>query len=207
MAIRVVSWNVAYRTGDTARRQGRFLAALRPDLVLLQEVNPRSFAALAGESGLDWLIRFIDLREPEPTDTPVRQRGVAIGGFGAAPTDAFQLDGIRLPERTLIVSVQIADSLAQPVSYHAPPGVNFGIDKPRQAVRCAKWLADTTGPVILGADANTPEYDMPDFSLTRTHWHSGMRKLSGEAGGRPPLRTREEPFANRFSAGMASESP
>lgn len=35
---------------------------------------------------------------------------------------------------------------------------------------------------MLGADANTPEHDMPGFRLSRTHWHTGMRKLGGEPG-------------------------
>src|SRR5262249_28324230 len=38
------------------------------------------------------------------------------------------------------------------------------------------------GLVLLGADANTRQIDAIDFELTRTHWHTGMRKLRGATG-------------------------
>jgi len=54
--------------------------------------------------------------------------------------------------------------------------------KPRQAVAFASWLVTQSGPVLFGADANTPLIDAIDFARTRTHWHSGLRKLRGEPG-------------------------
>jgi len=36
--------------------------------------------------------------------------------------------------------------------------------------------------MVLGADANTPLIDAVDFTGTRTHWHSGGRRLHGEPG-------------------------
>ena len=183
MTLRIVSWNVAYRTGPTASRQGAFLAKLNPDLVLLQEVNPRSSASLVAESGLDWLVRAVDVRAAQPDDLPVRRRGVAIGGRGMAPEMVALLsEAVRLPERMLTASVVLDGRLVTVVSYHAPPGVTWGMDKVRHAWACEAWLGHQHGPVVMGADANTPEYDMPDFMLTRTHWHTGMRKLAGERG-------------------------
>ena len=38
------------------------------------------------------------------------------------------------------------------------------------------------GPTILGADANTLEVDALDFDRTRTHWHTGQRRLKGLRG-------------------------
>ena len=46
--VRVVSWNVNFRGAVAARRQGELLRALSPDLILLQEVNPRLGGDLAG---------------------------------------------------------------------------------------------------------------------------------------------------------------
>jgi hypothetical protein len=46
----------------------------------------------------------------------------------------------------------------------------------------ARWPAAQRGPVLLGADANTPLIDAADFAATRTHWHSGSRRLNGEPG-------------------------
>jgi hypothetical protein len=47
------------------------------------------------------------------------------------------------------------------------------------------WINTTAGPVIVGADANTPEIDDPDRDRVRTHWHTGIKKLSGESGEAP----------------------
>jgi hypothetical protein len=54
-SVRVVSWNVAFRVGDTARRQGEWIAALRPrpQLALLQEVKPSSIEAVSDTAGFD----------------------------------------------------------------------------------------------------------------------------------------------------------
>jgi hypothetical protein len=68
------------------------------------------------------------------------------------------------------------------VSYHAPPGVAFGIVKPRQAVSFASWLTTQNGPLLFGADANTPLIDALDFAKTKTHWYTGHRRLFGEPG-------------------------
>jgi hypothetical protein len=46
----------------------------------------------------------------------------------------------------------------------------------------ASWLAAHAGPVVLGADANTPLVDAPDFADTRTHCYTGGRNLHGEQG-------------------------
>jgi hypothetical protein len=60
--------------------------------------------------------------------------------------------------------------------------VNWHEKKPAQAVLFARWLASMQGPVVFGADANTPAVDHPDFELVRTHWQTGARKLNGLPG-------------------------
>jgi endonuclease/exonuclease/phosphatase (EEP) superfamily protein YafD len=181
--VRVVSWNIAFRGPKAAKRQGGLLRELAPDLMLLQELNPGSSAVLADAAGAEWMVRAIDLRTPEPNDRPVRRRGVAIAGRGLPPCRSWLLDGIRLPERTLFIETQTMDGTPfTAVSYHAPPGVTWGIVKPRQAVAFASWLSTQNGPLLFGADANTPLIDAFDFANTRTHWHTGYRHLNGEAG-------------------------
>src|ERR1039457_1691569 len=63
-----------------------------------------------------------------------------------------------------------------------PPGVSWGIVRPRQAVAFARRLSAQQGPVPMGADANTPLVDAVDFAETRTHCRSGNRRLNGEPG-------------------------
>jgi hypothetical protein len=166
--------------GKTA---GDLLRQLAPDLLLLQELNPGSSTVLADAAGADWIVRAIDLRTPEPNDSPVRRRGVAIAGHGPPPCSSWLLDGIRLSERILFLETRQTDGTPFiAVSYHAPPGVTWGIVKPRQAVALASWLSTQNGPLLFGADANTPLIDALDFANTRTHWYTGNRRLNGEAG-------------------------
>jgi hypothetical protein len=37
-------------------------------------------------------------------------------------------------------------------------------------------------PLLFGADANTPLIDALEFANTRTHWHTGSRRLGCEPG-------------------------
>lgn len=182
--MRVVSWNLANRVGDAARRQGEFLAGLdpRPDVVMLQEVNRRSIDVVRERAELDWVCLAADIRVAEASDTPVRQRGVAVAGIGDAPVEVDVLDEVPLPERTIHAVVDLEHVPVRVASYHAPPGVSWFEKKPRQAVAFARWIASVSGPVILGADANTPLVDHPDFELTRTHWHTGHKDLNGDPG-------------------------
>ena len=127
--MRVVSWNLAFRGSEAAKRQGDLLRKLSPDLMLLQEVNPGSSEALKEAAGADWMVRAIDLRIPQPDDLPVRRRGVAITGRGLPPCRSWLLDGIRQPERILLIETETEGTPYIAVSYHAPPGVTYGIVK------------------------------------------------------------------------------
>lgn len=182
--LRAVTWNLQFRVGDSARRQGELLGSLvpAPDIVLLQEVNRRAIETLCVIAGLTWFRCAVDIRVAEPDDTPVRRRGVAIAGRGEAPfTTHLRLD-VPLPERILVAKIPTPGGTLTVISYHAPPGVNWHEKKPQQAVAFARWLATVKGPVVLGIDANTPRVDAIDFVDTRTHWHTGMRKLKGAPG-------------------------
>lgn len=180
--VRVVSWNVHYRGAAAAQCQGALLRELRPDLILLQEVNLGSAEVLRRAADADWLICAANLRARAPDDRPVRSRGVAIAGHGQAPSRAWLPADVLLPERILAAETTVDGIGLTVVSYHAPPGVTWGIDKPRQAVAFARWLSTQHRPVLLGADASTPRIDVADFAATRTHWHTGDRRLHGEPG-------------------------
>ena len=86
----------------------------------------------------------------------MRRRGVAIAGHGLLPCRSWLLDEIRLSERILLIETQTEGMPIIAVSYHAPPDVNWGICKPRQAVAFASWLTTQNGPLLFDADANTP---------------------------------------------------
>jgi hypothetical protein len=180
--VRVVSWNLNNRGPKAAERQGGLLRKLAPDLILLQEVNPGSSEVLRAAAGADWMVKAIDLRTPKPDDPPVRRRGVATAGRGLHPGRSWLLGGIPQSERILLIESQTEGKPFIAVSYHAPPGVTYGTIKPQQAVVFASWLSKQNGPLLFGADANTPLIDAVDFADTRTHWHTGYRKLQGKPG-------------------------
>jgi hypothetical protein len=150
--VRVVSWNVAFRN-NAAARQGKLLQKLAPDLMLLQEINRSSIEILAEEAGADWLVPAVDLRVAELGESAVLSRGVAIAGRGELGRAWLPIE-VAMPERVLAVEACIDGSPVTAVSYHAPPGVTWGLVKPRQAVAAAAWLAGLPGPVVLGEDAD-----------------------------------------------------
>jgi exonuclease III len=178
----VVSWNINFPGVKTAKRQGDLLRKLDPDLLLLQKVNPGSSEVLRAAAGADWMVRAIDLRTPKPDDPPVLWHGVAVAGRGPRPCRCWLLSGVPQSERILLIERQIEGTPFTAASYHAPPGVDFGIVKQRQAVAFASWLSTQNVPLLFGADANTPFIDALDFAYTRTHWHTGDPKLQGERG-------------------------
>jgi hypothetical protein len=150
--------------------------------MLLQELNPGSSEALKKAAGADWMVRAVELRAPEPGDPPALWHGVAIAGRGLPPIRSWLLDEIQLSDKILAIETQADGTPFVAVSYHAPPGVNFRIVKPRQAVAFASWLSTQNGPLLFGAEANTPLIDAFDFANTRTHWYTGHRRLKGEPG-------------------------
>jgi endonuclease/exonuclease/phosphatase (EEP) superfamily protein YafD len=181
--LRVVSWNVAFRVGQSPI-QAAFLASLSPraDLILFQEVNRRVIDSVCEVAGMAWVQCSVDLREPDIHDTPVRRRGVAVAGRTGHLLSAGVLDSGPLPEQALTVLVDIDGIQITMASYHAPPGVSWFEKKPAQAVAFAHELSGVEGPALFGADANTPLIDAVDFALTRTHWQTGTRKLKGAPG-------------------------
>lgn len=177
--LRVISWNLAHRVNGGAAREADLLSALAPDLALFQEANANSIDALTTMAGFDWV------RLTRPTGKAQKPRSTyiaAIAGRGDAPVWLSPPFDVPFPERVIAVQLCIAGVTLIAASYHAPPGVSWGIAKARQAVVFARWLADQQAKCILGADANTPLVDHPDFALTRTHWHTGIKGLAGEPG-------------------------
>ena len=175
--IRVVSWNVNWRTG-VAAQQGELLRSLQPDIVILQELNARSVDKLAAAAGLEWMT----VSAPPADDTSMRRRRL-VGIGGTSPASTRSLD-FRAPveERLLVLEVSIEGRPVVVSSYYSPPGVSWGRVKVDQAVSFTDWLRGRKGPVIIGADANTPKHDPVDDAAVQTHWYTGFRKLNGDPG-------------------------
>jgi len=177
MDMRVASWNVNRRVGPTAVVQGTFLRTNLIEIVAIQEGNTNSLEKLCEAAGFDWFYSGVDFAKDLPK-TSARRLSAVIAGKGPHPNKSFVFDNVPFPERTMVCD--FGDWIA--CSFHAPPGVSWGILKPRQAVAIANWLKQVNKPIWFGIDANTPEIGHPSFDKTRTHWHTGDRNLKGEPG-------------------------
>jgi hypothetical protein len=82
----------------------------------------------------------------------------------------YLLEDAPLPERTLVVEVDVADDPFTVCSFHAPPGVNWKALKPQSLVALARWLSTRQGPLLVGMDANTPKTDHPDIHQNEWWW-------------------------------------
>lgn len=175
--MRVGSWNVNRRVGDTASLQGDFLRKNGVEVVAIQEGNTNSLEKLCEAAEFDWFYSGVEIAKNLPNEN-ARRLSAVIAGKGLRPKESFVLENVPFPERTIVCD--FGDWIA--CSFHAPPGVSWGISKPRQAVEIANWLCNIKKPIWFGIDANTPEIDHPNFDKTRTHWHTGDRRLNGEPG-------------------------
>lgn len=179
--LRVVSWNVRFAGLRHAEAQAQFLRSLQPQIVLLQEVNAGSLAAYRDAAGLDWLT--CSRAEPLGNIERKRQAAAAIGGRGARLVRTLPaLPDAPLSERIHQAIVQIGEQEMTVASYYAPPGVSFGYQKVENALAFLAWMQNLAGPIVVGADANSPKIDHPDSSLTRSWWHTGTVMMRGRPG-------------------------
>ncbi|MCP4303547.1 MAG: endonuclease/exonuclease/phosphatase family protein [bacterium] len=189
--MRVASWNLAGRSGDTAARLGAVLANHGgADLVLLQEASKRGLPEFAEAAGLDWHTHIRSLapdllkargRSGKPGSRG-RPRSVALAGRGGPAASPVVFPDVPLPEKVMAAWIDLDGTQTAVVTYHAPTGVQHKLKKPIQAVRIAEWIASLQGPVILGGDFTTPKLDPPAVEGVRTHWHTGDDKLGGPPG-------------------------
>lgn len=181
-SLRFATWNLAYRGLGRASLMAELLAEHQPDIALLQEANPGSLAALCEGAGFEWAITAFDAGAPVTAGATGRRRVSAIAARGIALDECGVLPGVALPERAVWARLRTEPMPISVIAYHAPPGVSWGITKVHHAHAPASWCRGVRGPVIVGADANTPEVDHPDPIRTRTHWHTGSRRLGGMRG-------------------------
>jgi len=183
--MRIATWNLQGKRGDSAKRLGQTLAeANGADIALLQEVNPDGFEGFLNAAGLDWGIH-VGLEFPEMLRAVKRAdgpRSVAIAGRGARPKTFTPFPDAPLPEKILAAWIEHQGAQITVVAYHAPTG-SHGLSKPEQAVRVAQWLKRISPEAaILGGDFNTPEHDPVEDSGVHTHWHTGGPTMGTATG-------------------------
>jgi hypothetical protein len=180
--VRVATWNLNNRGPAVAPKLGALLRRFDVDLLLAQELHQRSKEPLVESAGLSWVRTAFDAGAPVPQGSPGRRRVTAIAGRGTPPELVGVLGHLALPERMVYGNVATPIGRLMLASYHAPPGVSWGVVKVQHAHSLLAWVNGNTGPLVVGADANTPEVDHPDRVRVRTHWYTGLRRLAGASG-------------------------
>jgi endonuclease/exonuclease/phosphatase family protein len=179
--LRIVSWNVRFAGVRQAAAQASFLRSLDPDIVLLQEVNAASLTAYQVGSNLTWLT--CSRSEPLSRFERKRRPAAAIGGRDVELAEVLpELAAAPLPERIHRAIVRIGDKDVVLASYYAPPGVTFGYTKVENALAFLAWIQGIDSPIVIGADANSPKIDHPEFAHSQSWWQTGSRKMRGRPG-------------------------
>lgn len=169
MRFRFATWNV-----NAFRRLSCHAALIRSvecDLLALQELTQTSYDNLAASGLFDWSAFSLTLRPPQPGEGRARSLGCALFGRTPFTLSSFRLlESVRLPERTLIATLETPSGPLTACSFHAPPGATWKAVKPQTFVYIANWLVDHPQRMIFGMDANTPAADHPDSNKIRWHW-------------------------------------
>ena len=175
--VRLVTWNVAGRVRDHAR-QAAAIAALRPDVVALQEVTRRNLPlwerALA-DAGLGYVRTTV-----EEGTVPGRRRLFVLTAARSPLQVLPGPPGVPWPERVLAV---LTDSGVEIVNLHSPISPAPELAKVRTHEAVAAYLeASDERAVVLCGDLNTPRREMgPGDVLTFAHESSGaVRPERGE---------------------------
>jgi exonuclease III len=159
--VRVVSWNVARRTGVLAE-QAAAVGARAPDVLALQEVTPRSWPlwrAACDVLGLPHVRCSLDGADPAREPAGPRRTGVLV----AARAPLHDAEPLSVPWPETALAVRAGDLAVHCV--HVPNAAN-GWTKVRtlEALR-AGLAAAPAGPRVLCGDLNTPRRENADGSV------------------------------------------
>jgi exonuclease III len=155
--VRLVSWNVAGRVRRVPDQAAR-IAALRPDVVCLQEVT-------AGATPLwEHALRSVGLecvsRPPAPSRAEPRTRRLSVVTATRDPAETCTVDGVPWSERAL--AVRLGDGL-EVVNVHSPISPSPNLVKVRTHEAVHAYLRGRAGAACaLCGDLNTPRREHPD---------------------------------------------
>ncbi len=188
------SWNVRDISDlEKTKKMLNLIARENPQLLALQEVNPKFHSSLCQSGYFDSASFSLDLWPPRRGDSKDRRRGCSV--FGKRPftlTSSAVLDKLPFPEQTLAVKVCHPEGSLTACSFHIPPGVSHLKEKVLHLYGIAHWLAtkekipagsERKSTIIFGIDANEPKEDYSD--ITKNKWfRDGAAELLGAASKR-----------------------
>ena len=180
MDLVVLDWNVnGWHT--LKDDQLRLMRSLNPDVLLLQEVTPRSFDAMV-EAGY---CNAATSRHLLPEGHVGAAKGSRVRFWAAMfVREDWPLRNVRLlagvpsPERTVVARVQVPTPFVA-ASLAIPPGVTWFEKKREQGMTVARWMDRRRLPVVVGIDRNGPKTEREDGSVEL--WRHDAQELF-EAG-------------------------
>lgn len=186
MVFRFASWNVRNSAGS--EKLLSLIEKQKPDLLALQEVNPKFHVKLAQTRNFAWSACSLTLRPPSASEPSDPKRGCSL--FGRSPfvlSWLSLLNDVWCPEQSLIADLQCLAGGITACSFHTPPGASHKIGKSKYLRGVATWLARRDLATVFGVDANAPKTDHPDIAQN-DWWRPGEPELLGSPQGKPPRR-------------------
>lgn len=190
MKFTFASWNLR-NIGDSgpAGKLVDLIARENPDLLALQEVNPKFHDMLSASHHFDWAASSLELRPPRVGESKDRRFGCSL--FGRSPfvlSSRMLLNTLPFPEQTLVGEVSSPEGVLHVCSFHIPPGSSHAREKVMHLYGMAYWLSRDRDkselPVrlptaIFGIDANEPKMDRLNIKDDNDWWRRGARELLG----------------------------
>jgi exonuclease III len=164
MKLRFASWNINNQLPHSGLLD--LIGKIDPDVLALQEVNPKFHSELSKMGVYDWAASSLSLRPPLMSDPLYKKRGCSL--FGRPPFVLSALSVLEIPEyadQTLVVEIHSPGGALTACSFHTPPGSNpkHGNKKGEFLKSIAEWLAPRESRTIFGIDANTPKIERLDI--------------------------------------------
>lgn len=180
--MKLFSWNVQGRVGDSLQRQIGCVRSRDPDVIALQEVTGMSLPVWQDEllSAGYSVLSSIDLltapypappyetppfpKPRRPVQDPIRRR---FFNLVAARYPLTRIDGLSyddpdearfaFPEKHLAAAIRIDGTIVELHNTHLPPGVTRGLIKVHAFDAIRRRMSAAKGPKILCGDFNAPE--------------------------------------------------
>jgi exodeoxyribonuclease-3 len=154
------------------------VAALRPDVVCLQEVTPSTLPLWVGE------LRQIGLGhglagDPSAARAQGRSRPLLVLTAAVMPLSGQEVPGAPWPERVAAARTEAGVLI---VNVHSPISPKPGLVKVRTHEAVHAYLSQAGPPAVLCGDLNTPRKEHPDgrvWTFARTQ-HGKLRPDRGE---------------------------
>jgi endonuclease/exonuclease/phosphatase family metal-dependent hydrolase len=178
MKLKFASWNVR-NVGDESKmiKLAKLIETEDPDVLALQEVNPKFHRKLARSGRFGWAACSLDLRPPFVEQSLDRQRGCSLlGRLPYTLSSVRLLDTVPYLEQTLTAEVSSAPGALTVCSFHIPPGVNHPREKILHLYCIAYWLRRFSSRTVFGIDANEPKTDRRRIEKN-AYAKSGAREL------------------------------